>query len=671
MSSATNDAGFITASSTAAGYVPYTGACGDLTTSYGVCAGCFIGDGSGLTNLCITDNCQLGNGCAYLQNISGQLLSTATNDANFITRSSLCATGPVTYSTSTGAIGFTNPGYITLSSLSGTAPISYNATTGAVSISQSGSSSNGYLSSTDWNTFNNKMVSPMSNLGDMIYGGASGTPANLPGNTTTVQKFLSQTGDGTNSSAPSWQVIPSQGSLIYYFQNTASSIAGDCQMLTTPYTPKTDLSTSGLGSGSTVLYNWATNAGFPSLSYIPAGQYEFHVHAAQTAGTEVANLYAQFWDVSSTGTDVAEIGQSEDTSVDGGLTGTEEEFELFFTDGNTYTMASTTDRVVARVYACVTGGGSAPTVAVYVGDEADSHISLPSNTVDATSFVPYTGATQALNLGTNNFTTTGALAAGTSTLSNLIVTNNATSTFAGNICSAGNAVASVFYGSGAGLTNLCITNDNQLANGAGYITAASTSAAYVPYTGATGDVCLGVHNLCAACFIGNGAGLTNLCITNDSQLANSCGYLTSFSETDPIFNAWKGGTTLAAAGGAAAGGSNSVAIGATSTASGAGSVALGWCSCTCCNYSDAMGFCTFASGPGAAALGSYASASGLGSTALGDCSIACCSYSTAIGAGANASADSSFAVVTAPTLPAILPSPWAIASVLRAIALPL
>jgi hypothetical protein len=39
---------------------------------------------------------------------------------------------------------------------SATTPISYNAATGVMSIAQAGSSSNGYLSSADWNTFNNK-----------------------------------------------------------------------------------------------------------------------------------------------------------------------------------------------------------------------------------------------------------------------------------------------------------------------------------------------------------------------------------------------------------------------------------------------------------------------------------------------------------------------------------
>jgi hypothetical protein len=56
-----------------------------------------------------------------------------------------------------GAYAATNPSaFIALTALSGTAPIQYNNTTGAISITQSSGSTNGFLSSTDWNTFNNK-----------------------------------------------------------------------------------------------------------------------------------------------------------------------------------------------------------------------------------------------------------------------------------------------------------------------------------------------------------------------------------------------------------------------------------------------------------------------------------------------------------------------------------
>jgi len=66
-------------------------------------------------------------------------------------------TGVITIPTNTNQL--TNgASFITLTSLSGTAPIQYNNTTGVISITQAGVSSNGYLSSTDWNTFNNKQV---------------------------------------------------------------------------------------------------------------------------------------------------------------------------------------------------------------------------------------------------------------------------------------------------------------------------------------------------------------------------------------------------------------------------------------------------------------------------------------------------------------------------------
>jgi hypothetical protein len=64
----------------------------------------------------------------------------------------------------TTALGYTpynatNPsGYITLSSLSVTGPLTYNNTTGAFNINQASSTVSGWLSYTDWVTFNNKQV---------------------------------------------------------------------------------------------------------------------------------------------------------------------------------------------------------------------------------------------------------------------------------------------------------------------------------------------------------------------------------------------------------------------------------------------------------------------------------------------------------------------------------
>ncbi|MDE1946183.1 MAG: hypothetical protein KGH93_03260, partial [Patescibacteria group bacterium] len=244
---------------------------------------------------------------------------------------------------------------------------------------------------------------PMTNLGDTIYGGTGGVATVLPGNTDTVQKFLSQTGDGVNSAAPSWQVFPTQSTLAYYMQNTTSDISGYWEQLVVPQVGKTTFSTAGLATGTTTLRIWATDPGFPGLSFIPAGQFGFHVHAARTAGNRTANVFAEIWEVSATGTDIAKIGTTESTAIDGGLTGTETQYDLYFALPTTYVMQSTSSRLATKVFAVTSGGGTAPTVTLYYGDGADTRTTLPTNAANATNFVPYSGATSDLNLGAHNF----------------------------------------------------------------------------------------------------------------------------------------------------------------------------------------------------------------------------------------------------------------------------
>lgn len=50
-------------------------------------------------------------------------------------------------------------------------------------------------------------LSPMTTLGDTIYGGASGTGTRLAGNITSAKQFLSQIGTGSVSAAPIWSAI--------------------------------------------------------------------------------------------------------------------------------------------------------------------------------------------------------------------------------------------------------------------------------------------------------------------------------------------------------------------------------------------------------------------------------------------------------------------------------
>ena len=85
----------------------------------------------------------------------------------------------------------------TVTSVTGTAPIaSSGGTTPAISISQSGVSTNGYLSSTDWNTFNSK--APATSGTAILYGDGTGgfSSVTIGSGVTFVAGTLSATGSG-------------------------------------------------------------------------------------------------------------------------------------------------------------------------------------------------------------------------------------------------------------------------------------------------------------------------------------------------------------------------------------------------------------------------------------------------------------------------------------------
>jgi hypothetical protein len=51
------------------------------------------------------------------------------------------------------------------------------------------------------------LINPMTTVGDIIYGGIDGNPFRVVGNTAATKKFLSQTGTGSQSATPAWNVL--------------------------------------------------------------------------------------------------------------------------------------------------------------------------------------------------------------------------------------------------------------------------------------------------------------------------------------------------------------------------------------------------------------------------------------------------------------------------------
>ena len=76
-------------------------------------------------------------------------------------------------------------------------------------------------------------LSPMTTLGDTVYGGTSGTGTRLVGNTTATKQFLSQTGTGSASAAPVWSALAKGDVGLGNVENTALSTWAGSSNITT------------------------------------------------------------------------------------------------------------------------------------------------------------------------------------------------------------------------------------------------------------------------------------------------------------------------------------------------------------------------------------------------------------------------------------------------------
>lgn len=110
---------------------------------------------------------------------------------------------PTTSTTNTQlAMATSTAGAINFVSMSGDATISSSGvlTLGTVAISKGGTGQT--TANAGFNA-----LSPMTTLGDVVYGAASGAATRLAGNTTTTLRVLTQTGTGSASAAPVWNSV--------------------------------------------------------------------------------------------------------------------------------------------------------------------------------------------------------------------------------------------------------------------------------------------------------------------------------------------------------------------------------------------------------------------------------------------------------------------------------
>jgi len=167
-----------------------------------------------------------GRKMSFTDNSSGTVSVTApasvTGSYTLTLPTSAGSSNQVLTTDGSGNLSWTMPG--SLPSLSATSPLNYNS--GTFSINQASSSTSGYLSSTDWTTFNNKLSGTFTSLtsGDFLkYNGTNWVNAavTLPSSTASAYSIY---GNNTASTAAPTYFTPTLASALFSNQGTATTV---------------------------------------------------------------------------------------------------------------------------------------------------------------------------------------------------------------------------------------------------------------------------------------------------------------------------------------------------------------------------------------------------------------------------------------------------------------
>lgn len=218
----------------------------------------------------------------------------------------------------TGATSLT--GYVYgngTSAFTASATVPFSSVTGTVPTTQGGTNLTSYV------------------LGDTLYASATNTLAKLSGNTTTTKKFLSQTGTGSVSSAPSWETldpsdINTQYGAFYFDYSTTLTGPISNSVTTIPVVSTTGFSAVGsifIGA-ELITYTGITATSFTGCTRGAANSpASSHLSGASVSGAQVA--------VANTPT----LLQLNTTTSSNGVTLDTNTSEISFAIGGTYNFA--------------------------------------------------------------------------------------------------------------------------------------------------------------------------------------------------------------------------------------------------------------------------------------------------------------------------------------------
>jgi hypothetical protein len=300
-----------------------------------------------------------GNGTAISAAVSGTDYAPATSGTSILYGNGAGGFSSVTIGTGVsfvgGTLSATGSGG-TVTSVTGTAPIaSSGGTTPAISISQSTTSTDGYLSSTDWNTFNNKgsgTVTSVTGTAPVVSSGGATPAISMAAASASVNGYLTSTDWSTfNSKQPAGTYVTSIS------VTSSNGLAGT---VTSGATPAITLSTSITGilkgngtaisaavsgtdyapatSGTSILYGNGSG-GFSNVTIGTGVSFAGGTLSATGSGGTVTSVTGTAPVVSSGGTTPAISMAAATGSVNGYLTSTD--WTTFNGKANAFTYTST------------------------------------------------------------------------------------------------------------------------------------------------------------------------------------------------------------------------------------------------------------------------------------------------------------------------------------------
>ncbi len=381
--------------------------------------------------------------------------------------------------------------------ISGTLPISVSG--GVVSISQASGSSNGYLSSTDWNTFNAKQAA----LNGTGFVKISGTTISYDNSTylTTIEG-ISAGGElsGTYAS-PSLVNSAVTGKILSGVNITGGTIADTDSILTA--FGKLQNQINGLIGSSIYEGTWNASTNTPSLASGVGTQGSYYI-VSVAGSTNIDGITD--WNVGDwiifDGTAWQQVDNTDAVVSVNGETGAVSLTTSNISEGTN--LYFTNARAIASTLTGYTSGAGTISSSDTILQAIQKLNGNVSGLVTGVSSVfGRTGAVTAqsgdytttqVTEGTNLYYTEGRVSANTDVAANTAARHNAVTIGTANGLSLNTQVLSLGLASGSATGALSSTDWNTFNNKLSTATAAST---YVPYTGATTNVNLGTNSLTA------------------------------------------------------------------------------------------------------------------------------------------------------------------------------